>query len=31
MELVLAEEVADREVVELDTDLSDDTRLTPTE
>ena len=31
MELILAEEVADREVVELDTNLTNDTRLSPTE
>ena len=31
MEFVLAEEVADREVIELDTNLTDDTRLTPTQ
>ena len=31
MELVLAKEIADGEVVELDTDLSDDTRLSPSE
>ena len=31
VELILAEEVTDREVVELDTNLTNDTRLSPTE